>query len=76
MVGDTLAHDIVGAERVGMRTVLVALAEDQGFVSQSVTGERAILSRPTVDATVRADAEITDLAVLSAILERWQGDAR
>ena len=59
-----------------MRTVLVALAEDQGFVTQSVTGERAILSRPAVDASVRADAEITDLAALPAILERWQDDGR
>jgi len=75
MVGDTLAHDIVGAQRVGMRTVLVALAEDQGFVVQSAAGERAILSRPAVDAIVRADAEITDLAALAPILERWQGDA-
>jgi HAD superfamily hydrolase (TIGR01509 family) len=74
MVGDTLAHDIVGAQRVGMRTVLVTLAEDQGFVSQSATGERAVLARPPVDETVRADAEITDLAALPPILERWQVD--
>ena len=74
MVGDTLAHDIVGAQRVGMRTVLVSLAEDQGFVTQSVTGERAVLARPPVDATVRPEAEITDLAALALILERWQAD--
>jgi HAD superfamily hydrolase (TIGR01509 family) len=74
MVGDTLAHDIAGARRVGMRTVLVALDEDQGFVSQSATGERAVLVRPDADASVRADAEITDLAALAPILEGWQAD--
>ena len=46
MVGDTLGHDIVGAQAVGMRTVLVQLAEDQGFnISDSA---RAVVARPAI----------------------------
>lgn len=72
MVGDTLGHDIAGAQAVGMRTVLVQLAEDQGF---NLTGaDRAILARPAVAETLRADATITELAALAPILERWQAD--
>ncbi len=76
MVGDTLAHDIAGAQGVGMRTVLVSLAEDQGFVAQSAAGERTVLARPPVVGSVQADAEIADLAALPPILEGWQADGR
>jgi putative hydrolase of the HAD superfamily len=76
MVGDTPAHDIVGAQAVGMRTVLVALAEDQGFTIQGEAGRPTALARPPAAATVTPDAQISALADLIPLLERWQDDGR
>ncbi len=76
MVGDTLAHDIAGAQALGMRTVLVALPEDQGFTAQGEEGRRTAIARPAAAATVTPDAQINDLAALIPLLERWQGDGR
>lgn len=76
MVGDTLAHDIVGAQAVGMRTVLVTLAEDQGFTVQTDAGRRVALARPVASPAVTPDAQINTLAELAAVLEQWQADGR
>ncbi|MDQ1301978.1 MAG: pyrimidine 5-nucleotidase [Chloroflexota bacterium] len=74
MVGDTLAHDIAGAQPLGLRTVWVTLAEDQGFTAQGEDGRRAALARPPAAATVKPDAQISALADLIPLLERWQDD--
>ncbi len=76
MVGDTLAHDIVGAEALGLRTVLVSLPEDQGFIMRTADGRPTPIARPPVAADVRPDAQIGALADLIPLLERWQGDGR
>lgn len=76
MVGDTPAHDIVGAQAVGMRTVLVTLAEDQGFTVQTEDGRRVALARPSPAVSVMADAQINALVELIPVLERWQADGR
>ncbi len=76
MVGDTLAHDIAGAQALGMRTVLVALPEDQGFVVPTADGQIMPIARPPVAADVCPDAEIHALADLIPLLERWQRDGR
>ncbi len=72
MVGDTLAHDIAGAQPLGMHTVLVSLDEDQGFAAGAQDKRRAVVARPSAPETVQADAQITDLAGLMPILESWQ----
>ncbi len=76
MVGDTLAHDIVGAQALGLRTVLVTLPEDQGFIMRTADGRPTPIARPPVAADVRPDAQIGALADLIPLLERWQGDGR
>ncbi len=72
MVGDTLAHDIAGAQALGMHTVLVSLDEDQGFAAGEQGNMRAVVARPPAAEMTRADAQITELAGLIPILEGWQ----
>lgn len=67
MVGDSLAHDIAGAQAAGMRTVQVRLAEDISFASLPWLP-------PDAAAPVAADAVVTELPALVPVLERWQAD--
>ncbi len=66
MVGDTPAHDLLGALDLGMAAVRVALAEDCSF------DYRRAHSVTSPDAAIQPHAEITELAALIPILEGWQ----
>jgi FMN phosphatase YigB (HAD superfamily) len=70
MVGDTVAHDIMGAQAAAMRTVQISLAEDQSF------SDRSASSWLVGEITATPDAFITELAGLAPILDRWQSDGR
>ena len=59
MVGDTLGADILGAGRVGMRTILVDIEPNPD------NGRFADRVRPT--------ARVTSLREIPAILENWNG---
>ena len=67
MVGDSLTHDIAGAQALGMRTVQVRLAEDMSF-------DGLAWPPPDVEAAIAADAVIAELPALVPVLERWQSD--
>lgn len=69
MVGDSLTQDVAGAQALGMRTVQVRLAEDMSFAGPA-------WPPPEVEASIAADAVITELPALVPVLERWQSDER
>lgn len=59
MVGDTLGADILGAERAGMRSILVDIEPNP--------------DNPRFAGRVRPTARVTSLRDLPAILEAWNG---
>jgi HAD superfamily hydrolase (TIGR01509 family) len=69
MVGDSLTQDVAGAQALGMRTVRVKLTEDLSFAGLA-------WPPPDVEASIAADAVITELPALAPVLERWQSDER